>query len=42
MRNWKNKQTSECNKKEADSQIQRTSGYQWGEGRGGGQDRVGD
>ena len=31
-------QTSECNKTEADSQIQ-TSGYKWGEGRGEGQDR---
>ena len=33
-------QTSEYNKKEADSQIrEQTSGYQWGEGRGKGQYR---
>ena len=32
--------TSEYSKKEADSQIQRTSDYQWGEGRREGQDKA--
>ena len=30
----KNKQTNEYNKKEVDSQIEQSSGHQWGEGRG--------
>lgn len=37
---WKIKQTSEYNKEETDSQIQRTTGYQWGKERGEGQNRV--
>ena len=32
-------QTNVFNKTETDSQIQRTSGYQWGERSGEGQDR---
>ena len=40
MWNQKIQQTTEYNKKEAGSQIQRPSGYQWGEGRREGQYRT--
>ena len=41
MWNLKIKTNYEYNKKEIGSQIEQTSGYQWGDGRGEGQERAG-